>query len=273
MITLKKINNAKITPIKVPHYDINEVKGGKIFSKLNCKILLLAKTESGKTNVVFYILKKCAGKNTNIIVFCSTVHNDDNWPIIIKHFKKIGINIHVCTSIDNEEGENQVENLLNNLAGDEEDIDEDKSQVEDFKSKVIAINTDKESEEEEVIEKKKAPEYILVFDDMAGELTGKTMSRLLKNSRHYKMKVIISTQYYNDLSKDCRQQLDYILLFPKISEDKLEKIHEDLDLHLPFDLFEELYENATNKKYNFLYIDTRSEEFRRNFNARYNFIL
>jgi hypothetical protein len=56
-------------------------------------------------------------------------------------------------------------------------------------------------------------------------------------------------------------------------EDKLEKIHEDLDLHLPFDLFEELYENATNKKYNFLYIDTRSEEFRRNFNARYNFIL
>ena len=79
----------------------------------------------------------------------------------------------------------------------------------------------------------------------------------------------MSSQYLHDLKPESIQQLDYILIWPGITESKLIKIYENLNLAIPYSLFKTLYENATQKEHNFLYVDIRNEAYRKNFNEVY----
>ena len=65
------------------------------------------------------------------------------------------------------------------------------------------------------------------------------------------------------------QQLDYVLLFKGHPEAKLLKLWTDCDLSVTFDFFKKLYQHATKDKYNFLYVSTRDEVFKKNFNKQY----
>ena len=76
-------------------------------------------------------------------------------------------------------------------------------------------------------------------------------------------------QWFNDLHPQARAQLDYLLLWPNQRIDKLEIIHKEADLALPFDTFLEVYRDATSAKYNFLMVDIRNEKYRKNFNLEY----
>jgi hypothetical protein len=98
-----------------------------------------------------------------------------------------------------------------------------------------------------------------VFDNLSSELQNKYISVLCKQNRHYKAKVIISSQYYNNITKQTRQQIDYILLFPKIPIERLEIIYLELDLNILYETFLKCYRYATKDKYNFLYIDIQNE--------------
>ena len=51
-----------------------------------------------------------------------------------------------------------------------------------------------------------------------------------------------------------------------MSEEKMIKIHKLLDLAIDFEKFWDLYHYATKDKYNFLYVNCRTEEMRKNFN-------
>ena len=57
-----------------------------------------------------------------------------------------------------------------------------------------------------------------------------------------------------------------MLLFHWLSEDKLKTLHIDLDLSIELEDFVKLYEFTTSKPYNFLYIDVKSNLYRKNFN-------
>ena len=174
--------------------------------------------------------------------------------------RNIHINIETYTSIFEENGENLIQQLINNLGLEEK---------EEKKPKMKSILFNESDEEKEYKPKKIAPELMIVFDDMSSELLNKYVGVLLKQNRHYKAKVIISSQYYNDISKQTRQNLDYLLMFGKIPIEKLEKIYPELDLSIPFTIFLKLYMHATKDKYNFLYIDLREEKLRKNFNKQY----
>jgi hypothetical protein len=84
------------------------------------------------------------------------------------------------------------------------------------------------------------------------------------------MKIVLSTQYVHDVPPECIKQCDYVLVFKGQPEEKLKKIYTDTDLSVPFDVFQQIYKNATEDKYSFLYIDVRKELFRRNFNYQYD---
>ena len=49
---------------------------------------------------------------------------------------------------------------------------------------------------------------------------------------------------------------------------KLEKIHRRLDLGIDFETFKSYYDFAVKDPYNFLYIDIRNDEYRKNFNEK-----
>jgi hypothetical protein len=65
------------------------------------------------------------------------------------------------------------------------------------------------------------------------------------------------------------KQLDYLLLFKGMSEVKLEKVITDTDLTIDLPTLDKIYHHATLEPYNFLYIDTRQDIYRKNFDKQY----
>ena len=122
-ISLKQINSEKVEPIDVPQYSHDEIMGSNLFEELYANIFLLAKKKSGKTSAIFNILKKCCGKNTHVIIFCTTVHKDYNWLEIVKWLEKTNKQYETFTSIV-DEGENLIESFLKNFTNEKVDNSE-----------------------------------------------------------------------------------------------------------------------------------------------------
>jgi hypothetical protein len=280
MIRVKKINDVQIKPVKFitgGGDDKRPVKGSDMFPEIYSNIFILAKKKSGKSNAVYNIIKNCASKDTNVLVFSSTV-NKDQIHVAIKQLCKIAkIPYTSYTSIiDDSSGEkiNIIEELIHKLQLEAENDNKSEDSDDIVKEKhPLILFEDSDDEDEKKAKKKskyRAPEYIIVIDDLSNELKGPIINRLLKFNRHFKMKVIISTQYVHDLKPEALKQMDYCLIFKGERKDKLEKLHKDLDLALNFDTFLEIYYNATDEKYQFLYIDVRNEEYRKNFNKQFD---
>jgi len=115
-----------------------------------------------------------------------------------------------------------------------------------------------------------SPEVIIITDDLSNELKTPSLRSFVKRNRHYRCMNIISTQYLLDLLPESLKQIDYLLLFKGQTREKLEKIKSDGDLAIDIDKLEAIYKSATSAPYGFLYIDTRNEQYRRNFTDRYN---
>ena len=90
MIKLSRINKEKVKPIKLNNLDNDkrDWKGVNLFNNNLCNVFLCAKKRSGKTSTIFKILKACSDKNTNIIVFSSTVDKDPNHQLECSHVDK-----------------------------------------------------------------------------------------------------------------------------------------------------------------------------------------
>ena len=271
MIKLKKINKETVKPVITNNLEKDQVQGYDLFPEIYANIFLCAKKKSGKTSVINKIIRSCTNKNTNVIVFCSTANKDATWIEIKKWLDDKKMKNTFFTSLV-EENAHVLEVLLNELKKEDEALDlEDKKEEEEPK----LLKFDKNDSYMKVTirkrkPKKKAPELLIIFDDLSTELKDKYVAALLKTNRHYKSKVIISSQYPYDLKPDSRKQFDYWLLFKGQPLDKLEKIYESCDLNIPFEVFLDMYKHATEGDYNFLYIDTNTDKFRKNFNQEYN---
>lgn len=279
MISLQQINNQHVTPIRTPSsYDTRPIKGADICSELYPNIYLCAKKKSGKTSCTFKILKECVGKRTKIIVFCSTIHKDENWIAIRKYFENKGYDITCFTSIY-EDGEDRLEQLMNDIkqeAEEEEEAEREKEpetdNVDYFLQRLNELNNTRQHLDEEEKERKprklkyRAPDYFIVFDDLSSELKSRSLLSLLKTNRHYRSKVLLSSQYLNDILPESRKQLDLWIIFKGFTFEKIKEIYKDCDTGIPLDLFYSIYQKATKKPYSFMYIDTRTDQFRRNFN-------
>lgn len=267
MIKIKKINKEVVKPIPLQKIDPEKIKGYQLFPELYANIFLCARKKSGKTNAIFKILKSCSDKDTKFYIFSTTVHKDANMKHIIKYFKNKENEVETFMSIK-EGKEDNLQQIIDELKNDYQDSDSDEEEKE---TKYINISSDDDDSTVKIKKKKKiAPEIIFVLDDMGVLLKAPSVSQLLKTNRHFKSKVIISSQYPHDMSPESRRQLDFLILFGGHSTEKLQIMFEDIDLPISFDLFEKLYKDATKEKYNFLYVDVRNVKFRKNFNQLYD---
>lgn len=268
----KKINDVKVIPIKLPEIT-QKVKGGNLFENVYGNIFISAKKKSGKTNLIANILKRCTSKDTIIYTFVSSINVDAVWLHIKDYFDKKGIEFHGFQSIKDNEGKDILADIIS-VMEDKNDEEETKTIFEPvYKSAMFDKGTITESvemERKEVIQPKPkyiAPEAIFVFDDISAELrNSKSLTKLLKQNRHYKSKVIVSSQYVFDLKPEQRQQSDYMICFGGIKEEKMKTIFKDLSLHIDEDELYNIYSTVTSQPYNFLYIDVRNSRFRKNFN-------
>lgn len=273
--TLERVNNQVVRAIpQTGGGETRPILGADLFPEPYANIFLCAKKKSGKTSTVYHILKNCVGKNTKIYIFCSTVFKDKSYRTIIDYFTKKNIEVNFYTSLY-EDGEDVLQNLIvgmENEAEEEEDSESDDDDSGRGLPRHIASYLFPKKKKKPKPKKPKylAPEYIFIFDDLSTELKSKTLVQLLKKNRHFLCKIIISSQYYHDLDPQSRKQLDYFIIFKGQPEAKLELIHKDADIPIEFDEFMKIYNIATAEPYSFLYINTRDDEFRKNFSQRIN---
>ena len=287
-ITLQIINKQKVIPIKFPDAD-KKIKGFDICSEVYANIALIAKKKSGKTMALNHIVKECIGKGTKeVFIFATTLYKDRCWKEIRSWLDKKKIAFQGFTSI-NQDGVNQIETLIERLnleAEDEENETVDEAEgapvgdqcdnllelmkqhnndIGKFLQNQNVCTTTKKKKKDKYL----CPEYFIILDDIGNQLKNPALTTLLNWNRHYKAKVIISTQYLNHLLPDSRKMLDLWLLFKGHPVSKLEEIYADCDSSIPLDLFVKLYHKATKHKYSFFYYDTAANEYRRNFSERF----
>lgn len=266
---LKQINNIKVGKIQTGNGGpAKPVRGASIFAEPYANVFLLAKKKSGKTTLLTKILKKCAGPHTKLVFMVSTIDKDDIYKHIVEYFEKKGNEVKTYTTVNEGKGKNRISHIeeeLGLLAPDEdEEEDEDTPDACPF----INFGESCQSKEDKPAKKKKredtflSPEIIFILDDQGTLLRNQDVSNLLKKNRHYKSKVLISSQYLHDLRPEAISQLDYFIVFGKQPEDKLKRMWRTLDLALTYDEFKERYHQATDERFSFLYIDLLNEKYR-----------
>ena len=276
-IKLKQINSEYVKPVKYTDgkvVDSRPIKGASLFEEIYSNIIIFAKKKSGKTTTLNKIVRDCATTDTTVMVFASTLDKDRNHISIKQYCKSHRIPYIGYTSMKDDDID-IIDVLLQKLkaeAAEEEQSDSEEDEIViPKKEQIVLFESDEDSEDEPKRRKNKfqAPQYLIILDDLSNELKSKVLTTLTKQNRHYKCKIIISTQYCCDVLPETIKQCDYALIFKGESKEKLQKIHGNLDLALDFDVFEEIYHNATKEKFSFLYISARTEEYRRNFTHKY----
>ncbi len=277
MSRVVKINNCKIE-IPQSHLELQKKKkwkGKDVFDVRYWVTGVFGKRRSGKTTLIYTLLKKFCTKNTIVLFFVQTFNKDVSYDSIREFLDSNGINYMSFGNIV-EDGVDNIETFLEANDKGEEDKEEAKGDngVKQTKFSYVCFDPT-EISEKPTGKKGKKPvevEYIIIFDDMSNELRHKSVSRLLKNSRHFKSKIIISSQSISDIHPHSWAQMDYICLFKNYNDESIEFLYKKIEPNLSFEQFLNLYHNITKGKTgilnNFLLVDRANEEYRINLDKK-----
>lgn len=263
MIHTRKLNDFKISKIKLPTQIEKKIRGSELLP-IYSNTFICAKKNSGKTTVIFNILKKCVDKDTIVDLFVSTIEKDRSWIQIVEYLTRKGVTVNSHMSTIATDGSDLIRDIIDQPVH----LDNDDDDSSDDGMSYISVHKKRDPVEIKQRPKKTklAQKRIVILDDIGNELKKPSIDQLLKVNRHLHTKVILSSQYLNDLSPQARRQIDVWLLFGGCKKEKLSTIMRDCDTHLSYSTFENVYKYATNDKYNFLYIDCHNSKLRRNFN-------
>lgn len=265
MIKTKNLNDFKVKKIILPPLpDNKKVKGGKLLP-LYSNIFICARKCSGKTTVIANILKECVDSDTKINIFCSTVYKDRSYVEILKFLQKKGCDVVVNVSSVGDDRRCLIREILDEPVENSDEETDEESEEETY----IKIKPDKTEKPKKLTKRKKikiAQKRIIILDDIGDELRKPIINQLLKVNRHIKAKVILSSQYLNDLSPQALRQIDNWLIFSGMKHEKLNKILRDSDAPYTYEEFERIYKYCCMKKYQFMYLDCNNNKVRRCFN-------
>ena len=114
-----------------------------MFEEVYANIFLLARKKSGKTTVMYNVLKKCCDKDTRVVIFSATYKKDANMKAIVKYFKKKGNQIETYSSIF--EGKlNILDGILDELGDPETDDEEEVKKRPKRPRKIIKVDDEEE---------------------------------------------------------------------------------------------------------------------------------
>lgn len=306
-ISIQRINNVEVKPIKIKGKDERLAKGHDMFPLPFFNTFILSKRNSGKSVLVANILKKCCRKNyTTVVIFSNTLYKDGTWITLKKWCKKNKIDFVGHTDIRATDSNGNKHDYLNDLlvkgrdVGEEQVLDSDASDSEDSESDDSEDYSDDDIPEEDepthfkygcenkLVSKSYrcvsetpsakfiyptiAPKLFIIFDDISSDLKIPSVQELVKNSRHYEACCCFSSQAVVDVLPSCRKNADYFCLFSGLNEGDLERIRVDGSLPISLETLMKMYKKACEKKFQFLYVDTRTPQYRICFNRKFNVI-
>ena len=266
-ISIRKINNVNVSLPPEIKKDTRPVKGGDMFPEVFGNIFIASSKKSGKTTVIYNILKKCIGKDTTVIFFVSTLFKDPTYLSMMKMLDANGINYIPHTSLK-EDGVDHLAELVDALKHKCKEEYYQQGEEKQVKNKkcVLMENEEEDDKKEKKKSKYLAPDYLLIFDDLSEDLKSPSLTTLLKKNRHYGMKIIVPSQYWNDILLESRNQCDYVLIFKNIAKEKIAEIRKNVSMPLENEEFYKIYKFATSTPYSFLYYDKANDTYRKNFN-------
>lgn len=261
MYSTTTINDFEVEPVKTEETPKENILGYDMFPILYNNVFCIAKKKSGKSNVIYNILDKGANKRTNILFFVPTFHRDAVYLKMAEMLDKKGIHYQVFSDII-EDGVNVLDDIIKKLEEPEEIVLQNKP------VKTMFGMTKGRSQPKKP--QKLSPKHIIVLDDCGSSLKNSAVTKLLKINRHLHTRVIVSSQHQGDLFQQAFRQFDNLIIFKGLSQniEKLEQIYRNADLSVSFEEFVEMYRFATLKPFSFLYIDTRNNQYRVNFNKQ-----
>lgn len=220
----------KLSVLKVGAGPPARFRGDQLFNNRYGNIFLSAPTRSGKTNLIYNILKARLGKGDKVAIFADTHEKDPGW-----------------------------EGIKQMLDQKKIDYSADREFLDDQGSKLDILHS---------IEATPDHDTFVVLDDISYQIKDKSVAKLLKSSRHSRIIVLISSQYIMDLAPDARSNITCWLV-RGLSQEKLEDWFKSLNLSIDFGSFKKMYDDATRDQYRFFYVDRPNEDFRSNFDRKY----
>ena len=279
---LQEINDFIVKKVPVPPLPkIENIMGGRMFPNLYLNCYICASKKKGKSVCLSSIILNSINKKTSVIFIVPTCNKDFTYQHIFDKLEKRDINYTVYQDME-ENGVDIIDALIDGLLIDEPEVTASgwNKHGESKKKQTVVpppffnlFGDEEEAKSEEMREKvvkKKAPKYLIIIDDCSQSTRSPSIARLLKVHRHLKASVFISSQNETDIVPASWRQLDYLLIFGGYSSNlpKLENIHTNMDIPVPFDTFVDIYRDATNEPFNFLWV-SKDGSFRKNFNKQY----
>jgi len=160
---VKKLAKVEMEVIPSPSYDHTNILGYDLIPLLYSNVFIVGRKNSGKTTVVFNILKNCTDKDTKVIIFANTINSDSNWIFIKDWLSKHKYTAECYTSIM--DGKT---NLLEQMVAEFQEVDrKDQEQTallkeEKHQPKVEIVKFDSSTHSIKIKVKKKkkvAPKY------------------------------------------------------------------------------------------------------------------
>jgi hypothetical protein len=276
-IVEEKINKVKVRPFTQTVRDDKKPKAWEMIPTYCSVVAVIARKAVGKTTLLGNILRKAVSPHTLVWIFASTVKRDQGWKDIVSMLEEKDITVEARTNfIDEEDGVSWVKKFMDEAANPDEEGEDGEDGGD---SNPYTFPTEGDTEEDKPKKRKsKYLEYdhVFCFDDLGDALRDKSITQLAKTGRHYKSLILVSSQKVHDLPRGFWSQVGVCLVSKGVPQPALMNLHQNLDLSIEPERFEELYDRTTKDKdpkhpqHNFLWIGLSSthEEYRKNFNVR-----
>ncbi len=280
------INNIKVKPVVQTGGEKPErIRGGDLFSEY-CNIAIIGPKRHGKSTLIYNIAEHVCYKN-NVLIFSPTVYNDPTYKKMIEMLtKKKKCNVLAYDHFyDSETGLNRIAELKE-LLTEKNKEKEIVKKIEKLEERLPICNFGQPPKKvEEVVKEieKKEPkpkgpltaEYVIIYDDLGNDLRDASLYQFLIKNYHYKTKNILAVHNSTNLLPGAWNNLNYLLCLGNIPEEKFLTIQGNADIQYKGEnknnrILYDVYKEATEKQYDFLYINRDTGELRHNFNKRIN---
>ena len=206
---MPKKNPYKIEPIKNTGKNIQPI-GHEIFPQLSASIYISASTKSGKTTLIYHIIKNCIDKDTKIFIFSPTVGIDKAYKEIARYLKKKKIVHELHPHFIDEEGNDLLDGIISKMIEENKKSKDDTEEAKDepiapvyhkmVGGKIVSTrdlsenNEKKEESESDEDDNITSPKYMFILDDLGDEMRKPSLYKLLLKQRHFHVKTILSSQ-------------------------------------------------------------------------------
>ena len=203
-----KLNNVQVEVLKAPvEFTKKNVLGWNYLQNPWSNVLFCSKKNSGKTTVIYNLVKNIIDKRTKVFIFSGSVYADSVYKELIKYCKNKEIPCKAYPHfIDN--GINLIEQLVKGLG------DTPVSDTTINKDEHASLIFDKDDDRPKRRKKKKiVPEILIICDDLGSSLRAQAISTLCKTNRHNKLLNLFSFHVKSDILPSTCQQADFLFLF------------------------------------------------------------